>query len=547
MSPKRLPKVAYFCMEYGLHEELPIYAGGLGILAGDYIKAAGELKVPLVALGILWRHGYGRQRINGAGLPEDFEQENDLSRFLEMTEVEVVVPVEGRPIHCQVWRVDRYGNAPLFLLEPRDAADRWITERLYGGPPEHRIAQELLLGVGGVRALRAMGMDPDVYHFNEGHAVFAALELISEQERLGLTFDQAWAEVRRKVVFTTHTPVAAGNESHPLDLLLKVANGCGWRAEDLDEVGGSPFNMTGAGLRLSSRANAVSDLHGETARHMWQDIPAMAPIGSITNGVHPGTWQDVRMRDAVGGGGTDDDLWATHQTLKGELLAEVQQRTGVTIPAEGLLIGFARRAAGYKRADLILRDEARIGPLLREGRVRIVFSGKAHPHDEGGQWLVARLVRATREFPGSVLFLEDYDMKLAKLLTRGCDVWLNNPRRPLEASGTSGMKAAMNGVLNWSILDGWWAEGCHHGVNGWRIGDGASEPDLELADRRDEHFLYRSLEEEVLPTYADRPRWCRMMRASVETTQWAFSSDRMVQQYFSELYVDPMLEHRATG
>jgi len=547
MSIDRPPLVAYFCMEYGLHEELPLYAGGLGILAGDHIKAAGELKLPLVALGILWRHGYGRQRINAEGVPEDVEQENDLSAFLEPTSFEVVVPIEGREIPCQVWRVDRYGNAPLFLLEPGEAGDRWITRRLYGGPPEHRIAQELLLGVGGVRLLRAMGMQPEIFHFNEGHAVFAALELISERERQGATFAQAWAEVRRKIVFTTHTPVSEGNESHPLDLLMRVSAGCGWKSEELAELGGNPFNMTGAGLRLACRANAVSELHGETARQMWKDVPDIAPIGSITNGVHPGTWQDARMREAVGGGGRDDELWQTHQTLKGELLAEVQRRTGVTLPSEGLLIGFARRAAGYKRADLILRDPARIEPLLRSGRVQILFSGKAHPHDDAGRWLVTRLVNAMREFPGSVLFLEDYDIKLAKFLTRGCDVWLNTPRRPLEASGTSGMKAAMNGVLNWSILDGWWAEGCHHGVNGWRIGDGAAEQDPEFADQRDQHFLYRSLEEEVLPAYANRAQWCRMMRASVETTQWAFSSDRMVQQYFTELYADSMLEHRATG
>jgi glycogen phosphorylase len=532
MPSQPLPFVAYFCMEYGLHEELPIYAGGLGVLAGDYIKSAGDLRLPLVAVGLLWRGGYSRQKIGPDGVPVDSDDARDLAHFVKPTLKEISVEIEGRAVPCQIWQVDRYGNAPLYLLEPTQERDRWITRRLYGGDEHERVAQEILLGIGGVRALRALGIAPDIYHFNEGHAVFAGLELIAERMAAGKSFDGAWAEVRSHIVFTTHTPVEAGNESHPLDLLVRMGANRGVRPEELVRLGGDPFNMTVAGLRLACRANAVSELHGVVAREMWRHVGETAPILAITNGVHPGSWQDVRIRHALYGG----DLRAAHQELKYELLAEIEKRSGVRLKPEAMLVGFARRAAGYKRSDLILRDPARIGPLLESGKLTLVFGGKAHPQDETGRRLITDLVRSVRHFQKSAVFLEDYDLRLGRVLTRGCDVWLNNPRRPMEASGTSGMKAAMNGVLNLSILDGWWPEGCQHGVNGWQIGDGRTEADAERGDARDLASLYDTLEKEVLPAFDDRDRWHRMMQASIEMSQWGFSSHRMVRDYFYNLY-----------
>ncbi len=535
MRPEPLPLVAYFCMEYGLHEELPIYAGGLGVLAGDYIKSAGDLRLPLVAVGLLWRGGYSHQHIGADGQPIDSDDARDVAHLLKPTLKEVSVTVEGREVRCQIWQVDRSGNAPLYLLEPVNEQDRWMTRRLYGGAEHERVIQEMILGIGGVRALRALGLSPDVYHFNEGHAVFAGLELIADQMAAGKSFETAWAEVRSQIVFTTHTPVEAGNESHPLDLLLGLGANRSVRREDMARLGGEPFNMTVAGLRLASRANAVSDLHGDTAREMWRHVGDTAPIVAITNGVHPGTWQDPRIRLALHGG----DLWETHRELKEELLHEVERRTRVRLRPDALLVGFARRAAAYKRSDLILRDPSRIGPWLERGDVQLLFSGKCHPQDEAGRMLVANLVQAVRRYPKSAVFLEDYDLRLGRLLTRGCDIWLNNPRRPLEASGTSGMKAAMNGVLNLSVLDGWWPEGCQHGVNGWQIGDGRSEADARVGDDRDLAALYETLAKDVLPAFGDRAHWSRMMRASIEMAQWGFSSHRMVRDYFYSLYRVP--------
>jgi starch phosphorylase len=541
MSNDSLPTVAYFCMEFGLHEELPLYAGGLGILAGDHLKSAGELRLPLVGLGLLWRGGYGLQHIASNGHPHDADDERDLSAILEPTDARITVPIGGREIPCQIFRVQRYGNAPLYLIEPIEAADRWITRRLYGGENRQRIAQELLLGVGGVRALRALGIQADVYHFNEGHAVFAGLELIAERLATGQSFEAAWAAARSQIVFTTHTPVEAGNESHPLDRLQELGAGRGLTRADLKRLGGDPFNMTMAGLRLAVRANGVSDRHGVTARAMWRHVGDAAPLHAITNGVHPGSWQDERVRAALYAPDKGGDLWQVHQTLKAELLAEIQRRTGATLPADGLLIGFARRAAAYKRGDLVLRQLERLLPHLDAGRLQLVFAGKAHPHDEAGRGIVARFVEAARQHPG-VVFLPGYDMALGRLLTRGCDVWLNTPKRPMEASGTSGMKAAMNGVLNLSVPDGWWPEGCRHGVNGWQLGDDRAGP-----DEGDLDHLPGLVEREVLPAHADHRRWSAMMRASIEMSEWPFSSHRMVQEYYETLYAPQPQARRATG
>jgi len=523
------PTVAYFCMEFGLHEEFPIYAGGLGILAGDFVKSAHDLGLPVVGVGLRWGHGYSRQRLGPDGTPVD-EFPEYAADFLEDTGVRVRVRVHTREVEARVWRTERWGNAPLYLLEPVADDDRWITRRLYEHGLDCRVAQEILLGVGGVRALRKLGLEIDVYHFNEGHAVFAGVEMIAERMAIGADFREAWDQVRTQIVFTTHTPIPAGNEVHPLGELRRVGACCELVDWEMATLGGDPFNLTVAGLRLSYRANAVSALHTEVSRAMWRDVDGASPIVAITNGVHVPTWQDARIREARG---SAMGLWETHRALKHELLGAVAARTGVHLDPEVLTVGFARRAASYKRSDLIFRDRARADALLADRRLQLVFAGKAHPDDQEGKRIVANLVAMSRRYPETVVFVPDYDMHLGRLLTRGADVWLNNPIRPLEACGTSGMKAALNGVLNLSVLDGWWPEACRHGENGWAIGAGTA-PD---EDRHDLEALYATLENDVLPAYADRDRWVGMMQASIASTQEQFSSDRMVREYFERLYV----------
>jgi starch phosphorylase len=521
-------------MEYGLHADFTIYAGGLGVLAGDYMKAAGDHSAPIVGIGLLWDLGYTEQRIGRDNWPTDGELPTRRDA-LELVDVEVFVTVRGEEVACRVWKVKHYVDAPLYLLEPRSEQFRWITRRLYGGGKEDRIAQEMLLGIGGVRLLRSLGIDVDIYHFNEGHAVLAGLELMRELRSEGASFDESWQAIRDRIVFTTHTPVPAGNETHSLELLEYSGATLVHTAEELSSIGGSPFSMTVAGLRMSCRANAVSQLHGETARGMWRHVDGGAPIAGITNGVHVPTWQDARTRAAVvqdkPAGDRESELWSAHQRMKGELLDYIAETANHTFDRDKLLIGFARRSAAYKRAPLILSDRGRIGPLLESGRVQLVFSGKAHPADQQGKQIIKELASVSDAYD-SVVYLENYNMEIGALLTRGCDVWLNNPRRPMEASGTSGMKAAMNGVLNLSILDGWWPEGCRHGVTGWQIG-GVEE----AHDERDRAALYDVLENEVIPRYYDsRDTWVNMMLASIEMSQWRFSSARMLEDYYRRLY-----------
>ena len=523
----RTPHVAYFCMEYGLNESFPIYAGGLGVLAGDFIKAASDLRYPLVAVGLRWERGYGVQRIGPNGYPyEEFPSyDHD---FLRDTGVRIRVRVRGVEVPCGVWMTDRYGHVPLYLIEPIRAADRWITHRLYESSTDVRIAQEMLLGIGGLRALNWLGIPISTYHFNEGHAVFAGIEMIAERMERGLSFQEAWAETRQRIVFTTHTPVKEGNAEHSIGDLRRMGASLQLSVTEMKAIGGDPFNMTVAGLRLARAANAVSRLHGRTSREMWSHVTGAAPIISITNGVHTPTWQSEKIRAAVD---NPERLWSAHFTHKAELVAEVQGRNRVALDPEGLFIGFARRAAAYKRSDFILRDGSRLKKLLERHPVTLVFSGKAHPDDHTGKAIVARMVEAQERYPGRVVFLENYDMALARTMTRGCDVWLNNPIRPLEASGTSGMKAAMNGLLNLSILDGWWPEGCEHGRNGWAIGDLVSGD-----DERDLESLFQALEREVLPAWSDRPRWTEMMCASIAMATERFSAERMVHEYIEKLY-----------
>jgi len=518
---------AYFCMEFGLDPSFPIYSGGLGVLAGDFIKSARDLGLPLVAVGLCWEHGYGLQRIGADGTPSYEYPTLDLS-FLEDTGVRVRVRVRGVEVSCAVRMTDRFGNVPLFMLQPVHVEHRWITSRLYEAGTDVRIAQEMLLGIGGVRALNWLGLDVATYHFNEGHAAFAGVELIAERMEAGMTFPRAWEDTRRRIVFTTHTPVPAGNESHDLKDLRRMGACLELSGAEMRTLGGDPFNMTVAGLRLARAANAVSQLHGETARAMWAHLSGVAPILAITNGVHATTWQDERVRRA---GADDAALWTARRDLKAALAAEVERRTGRRLDLEGLVIGVARRAAGYKRNDLVLRDPARLEAVLASHPIQFLFAGKAHPDDPGGQALVARLVRAQARFPGRVIFIENHDIALARHLVRGADVWLSNPVRPLEACGTSGMKAALNGALNLSVLDGWWAEACDSGVNGWAVGDERSAGDDETAAS-----LYDALEGEVLPAWSDHPRWTAMMRASIEMAASRFTSERMVLEYFERLY-----------
>lgn len=538
-----LPRVAYFCMEYGLDEEFRTYAGGLGILAGDYLKSAKDLRVPVVGVGLLWHNGYTSQYIADDGRPYDTFPEQDCS-MLKDTGSTISLKVRDKDLQIKVWVVDKYGNAPLYLLDTRlpGNEDAWICNQLYGGDTDERIAQEMVLGIGGVKVLRALNIPVDLYHFNEGHAVFAGLELIREGMSGGQSFEAAWHETRKHIIFTTHTPVPAGNESHDHARLFFWGASAGLNHEQLWRIGGAPFSMTVAGLRVSCAANGVSRLHGETARKMWDHVDGAAPITHVTNGVHNGTWQDDSIRNAFDQG---ENLWEPHQKLKRRLVSEVERRADVKLNPDVLTIGFARRAAPYKRHDLIFRHMEIIEPYLTSGRLQLVFAGRAHPNDRVGKDIIASLVSTTRKFPTSTVFLENYDIEAAQYMTRGCDVWLNNPVRPMEASGTSGMKAAMNGLPNVSTLDGWWEETCQHGECGWQIGDGYEGPDQ---DERDHHLLYTVLLGEIEPTYyADRTKWVSVMRSSIAVSHWNYSSGRMVEDYYNRLYMPALDALRANA
>jgi glycogen phosphorylase len=529
------PKVAYFCMEYGLDSRMKTYAGGLGILAGDYLKGAKDFDYPIVGIGIKWKQGYSDQKIDENGRPYDAFYQNQFD-YLVDTGVSVAVKIRQRDVVCKVWKVDQFGNAPLYLLDTDlpENEDAWITGQLYGWFGEERIAQEMVLGIAGVRALRALGIEIDVYHFNEGHALFAGFELIKEKMDYGMKFEDAVQKSREEIVFTTHTPIKEGNESHYLDRLMYMGANNGLTLEQLINIGGSPFNMTIGALRLSRKSNAVSQLHCNTAKKMWAGIKGRSEITGITNCIHKPTWVDERMIVCAE---NDGDLWGIHLENKRILIQFVKVRTGVCLKEESIIIGFSRRAAPYKRSDFIFTDESVVGPLLNTGKIQIVFSGKAHPLDDTGKDIVAKLVSMAKKYPNSVVFLENYDMEIGKVLTRGSDVWLNNPRRPKEASGTSGMKAAMNGVLNLSILDGWWPEACVHGVNGWQFGNGFQTKNDVKQDSHDLKALYQVLQKEVIPVYyQDRSTWIKMMKQSILSTKDHFDVKRMLEEYYEKLY-----------
>jgi len=535
--------VAYFSMEFGLEARLPIYSGGLGVLAGDHLKAAAELGIPLVGVGLFYRGGYFTQGLSPDGRQtETYEALDPEALGLVREPVSVEVELAGETVTAAVWRHD-VGSVPLYLLDVD-----LLTDALYSGDREHRIRQELLLGVGGVRALAALGVEASVFHVNEGHSAFLAIERARALVEAGASTDDALEQIRRSTIFTTHTPVPAGNEVFGDELVLRyvgdLATSAGISKEALLALGRAPgsdgFGLTPLALRLSAAANGVSELHGEVAREMWAALwPHDDPqIGFVTNGVHLGTWLAPELDELLRSAGVRPDappreanweaaleldrsaLWEVHAARKERLM----QMTG--LDSTRLTIGFARRFATYKRAGLVFSDLERLLALP----VQIVVAGKAHPQDVAGKDVMQRIVELAREpgLAGRVVFLEDYDIDLARAIIPGCDVWLNTPRRPHEASGTSGMKAAVNGVLNLSVLDGWWAE-AYDPAFGWAL-DGVSD-DADAAQ------LYRVLEEQVLPAYADREAWLELMKSSIALLAPRFSMQRAVIEYTERFYL----------
>ncbi|HIE24606.1 MAG TPA: alpha-glucan family phosphorylase, partial [Anaerolineales bacterium] len=599
--------IAYFSMEFGLHETLPIYSGGLGVLAGDHLKEASDLGLPLMGIGLLYAEGYFSQHVSEDGwqYAENNPLNFDTLPLMPINNEEgepVMVSVEfpDRQVSARLWEI-RVGRIPLYLMDsdvPENAPeDRQLTSRLYWSDINFRIAQEILLGVGGVRVMRALGRNPGVWHMNEGHAAFQILERARELVAEGKTFQEAIAETRPNNVFTTHTPVPAGNDEFPLWMIDKYLSSY-WvelglsRDKFVDlarnqQSWGETFSMGVLALRHSDGRNGVSELHGKVARKMWNFLwkdkkPVDVPIGYVTNGVHTSTWLARRLGilyekhlgtdwlthlddpafwdkvDEI----PDNELWEVRNHLKRKMVFYMMERTrrrwmkggfhpvqaiasGALLDPYVLTIGFARRFATYKRANLILSELDRVLGLLNEPNrpLQIIFAGKAHPADEPGKELIQAVYRAVKkaETGGRLVFLEDYDMNVARYLVQGVDVWLNTPRRPNEASGTSGMKAAMNGALNFSVLDGWWRE-AYNGHNGWAIGDDVA-PDTESQDENDIKSLYATLENEIIPLYYERnaqgipAQWIKMVKNNLRTITPQFSMRRMVKEYVENLYI----------
>jgi starch phosphorylase len=538
MKNKKMPKVAYFSMEFGLDNSFKSYAGGLGILAGDYLKGAKEYNFPVIGIGIKWKQGYTDQRIDSENKPYDCYKNYEYD-FLEDTGVTVSVTIRKREVFCKVWKLNKFDNNDIYLLDTdipqNQEMDPWITGQLYGWFPEERVAQEIVLGVGGVKAMRALGMNIDIFHFNEGHAVFAGLELLREKmEDQKMEFEKAIEETRKEVVFTTHTPIVQGNESHDLDRLFYMGANLHLNKSQMKRIGGSPFNMTVAALRLAKRSNGVAKLHNETSNKMWSKVKDRSEIVGVTNAIHRPTWVDMKMLELTN---KKDMLWERHMENKRSLIEFINERKGIKLDENVMIVGFSRRAAPYKRSDFIFTNPAKVEPLFKKNKFVIVFSGKAHPFDDNGKKIVQRLVEMEKKYPNNVVFLENYDMEIGKMLTRGADIWLNNPRRPKEASGTSGMKAAMNGVLNVSILDGWWPEACNHGVNGWQFGDGYENKNEDKLDKNDLKSMYKVFIQDVLPTYYNnKDKWIDMMANSIESTKDQFNVKRMLEEYYDLLY-----------
>jgi starch phosphorylase len=606
--------VAYFCAEYGVHNSLPLYSGGLGVLAGDHLKSASDLRLPLVAVGLLYHYGYFRQRLDRLGWQEEFYGETDPAQLPlhqvmaeDGTPLLVEVLIRERAVRAQVWLAD-IGRVPLYLLDTNIAAneetDRWVTGHLYGGDRETRIVQEMLLGIGGVRLLGKLGITPQVFHLNEGHSAFLTLELARELiQAEGLEFSQAAARVRQRCVFTTHTPVAAGNDEFEIDLLAR-SFGPGYEKElrlthdEFVALGRTDpqnereaYGLTPLAIRMCRSTNGVSRKHGEVSRALWQKLwpeetIAHVPITHVTNGVHAPTWVAPLIRSLyekhLGGDWQakmhdravwteaifripDEELWAAHLLLKERLVAFIRQRSFLArinrgesadsteaarnmFEAGALTIGFARRVAGYKRWNLVLKDPQRLLRIINklDRPVQLVFAGKAHPQDQESKFILQQVAQwESNEGVGNrSVFLQNYDHEIARQLVQSVDVWLNVPRRPLEASGTSGEKVAMNGGLNLSVLDGWWLEG-YDGTNGFAVGNEVAATENADIDESDAESLYRVLEQQVVPLYYDRdgdalPRkWIAMMKNSIATLVPEFNSDRMVDEYTRRIYAQP--------
>ncbi len=599
--------IAYFSAEFAFHQSLPIYAGGLGVLAGDHCKEASDLGLPLIGVGFMYPQGYFRQRISAEGRQEEvYQQLNWADAPVEPAVTPagrscvVAVPLGERSVLAAVWYV-RLGRVKLYLLdtdlEENAPWDRGLSARLYVGDRELRIQQEIVLGIGGVRALDELGLRPAVWHLNEGHAAFVSLHRIHEAIDHGLAFSEALEAVRRSTVFTTHTPVPAGHDAFPFDLvqthLASIWGSLGAHRDQVlglghyDNGSGPLFNMTALALRTAANVNAVSKLHGHVTREMWgpiwPDVPeADRPVRHVTNGIHLATWiaptlsklldrylpADWRARqdddtvwDAIQEI-PDAELWRVRQALRGFLFTFIRERArrrwtedrvspsrivtaGTLLSPDALTIGFARRFTAYKRPELIFRDPARLARLLRARRrpVQLVFGGKAHPADEMGKRHIHQICAHAADplFGGRIAFADDYDLHVARFLVQGCDVWLNTPRKPLEASGTSGIKASVNGTLHLSVGDGWWAEG-YTGANGWCIDGGARPEDTEASDAADADALYRLLEEEVVPLYYERTedgiptRWLGLVRAAIRSVAPRFSARRMLKEYAERMY-----------
>lgn len=543
-------KIAYFSMGSGIYNDLLTYSGGLEILAGDMIKEVidNQNVYPMKFFHILWKKGYFLQKIEPNGDVIDVEPKNNAwEKYLEDTGKFVFVKIFNRDIKVKIWKLK---NGPVYYLDADlDENDifRNITYNLYGGAWEEtekeRIAQEIVLGVGGVRAIDELGLSIDGYHYNDGHPAFAGLELISQRKKFykekfpDMTeeecFSRAWRHVKERTAFTTHTNVPAGNESHPIDMLMELGANVGLSRDELKRIGGEPnFGMTVASLRLASMANGVSRIQVLAARDMWHWIEEAPNIIAITNGVHKGTWQNNAIGLAFEKSDIDG-IYNAHQKCKRELISLINERTGVEFKQDNILIAFARRATEYKRWNLIFREKERFEFLIKNYGIQLVFAGKAHRNDTDGKKYLSNVYHFSKQYPNNVVFLEGYDISLAQKLVSGADVWLNNPRVPLEACGTSGMKAAMNGTLNLSTLDGWWREAAIHGVNGWNIGDG--NPNSIFHDEEDAKALMHVLKYEVMPTYQDKQRWSNMMYASIVTAN-QYSTSRMVEEYYVNLY-----------
>lgn len=611
-NPEKSGQIAYFSMEFGLHETLPIYSGGLGVLAGDHLKESSDLALPLTGVGLLYTEGYFSQRISEDGWQEAINNPlhfDSLPLSLvtkeDGSELTIQVDFPEGPVTVRIWEV-RIGRTPLYLLDSNMDINppmvRQLTMRLYWSDINLRVMQEILLGIGGVRALRALGYNPSVWHMNEGHAAFLTLERARELVKEGKTFAEAIAQTKSSNVFTTHTPVPAGNDEFPLWLVDKYLSNF-WpelgltRDEFVDlarhhQSWGETFSMPVLALKFSGGRNAVSELHGVVSRRMWQELwpekgPAEVPITYVTNGVHTTTWMARRLRDLfdkyLGADWLDhlddfemwekiekipdQELWAVRSHLKRKLVLYVQERArkrwmrggfhpiqaiaeGVLLDPTVLTIGFARRFATYKRASLALSEFERLLRIINQPNrpVQILFAGKAHPADEPGKQLIQEVYRKVKkaENGGRIAFLEDYDMNLARHLVQGVDVWMNTPRRPNEASGTSGMKASVNGGLNFSVLDGWWRE-AYNGDNGWAIGPDADLDAAQVQDETDAESLYKTLENEIIPLYyEDRDendipvKWMQMMKDCMRTITPQFSTRRMVKEYVERLYLPAM-------